>query len=124
MKETKKIAPFEVVIVIVKKGKAEEAVELITNNYANFSLITMAEGTTDQTKAEFFGFGIQEREMIMGLIDPKKSESTLEILKEHFEFDEPFNGLAITIPIKSATNIMEDMIKNKFIKGEENGEKK
>ncbi len=115
------IAPFEVILVIVKKGKAEEAVEILTNNYANFSLITLAEGTTDQATAEFFGFGIQEREMVMGLIDPKESEKTLEILKDYFELDEPFNGLAITIPIKSATNIVVDMIKNK-LKGEKNGE--
>ena len=121
MKNKKSLAPFEEILVIVKKGLAEEAVRVITNNYANFSLITLAEGTTDQTKAEFFGFGVQEREMVLGLIHPQHSVSTLEVLKEHFQLDEPFNGLAITMPIKSATNVMVDLIKNSFKKGEEDG---
>lgn len=124
MKKEKNLAPFEVIMVVVKKGLAEEAIRLITSNYGNFSLVTMAEGTTDQTAAEFFGFGIQERELVVGLIDTKKSKSTLEILNEHFQFDEAFNGLAITIPIKSATNVMLDMIKNKFKEEKSDGKEK
>lgn len=108
MNKTK--SPIEIILVVVKKGLSDDVVSHLSTLDINFNLITRAEGTTDNAKAEFFGFGIQEREVVMGCIDAKLIPQALATLVDEFDLNEPYNGLAITIPIKSTTNIVLEKV--------------
>ena len=107
-------APFEILLVILKRGLAEEASEFLKKNKSNFHLIAMAEGTAESEIMEFFGFGISEREVLFGLIDANEAERTLDLLSAKFDFEEPANGIALTLPLTSATNVLIDMAKTGF----------
>ena len=114
-------APFEIVMVIIKRGLAEEASEFLKKHSSNFHLISMAEGTAESEVMEFFGFGMSEREVLFGLIDCTESKRTLDMLGAKFNFETPANGIALTLPITSATNIMLEMAVSGLSTGGEDG---
>lgn len=120
MKKTIK-APFEILMVIIKRGMAEAASEFLKKHSSNFHLISMAEGTAESEIMEFFGFGMSEREVLFGLIDSSQSERVLDMLGAKFNFETPANGIALTLPLTTATNIMLEKAE-KGLMGEEDGE--
>ena len=115
-------APFEILVVIIKRGLAEKASEFLKRHSSNFHLISMAEGTAESEIMEFFGFGMSEREVLFGLIDATESKHTLDMLGAKFDFETPTNGIALTLPLTSATNVMMEMAVKGLISGGEDGE--
>lgn len=115
-------APFEILVVIIKRGLAEKASEFLKRHSSNFHLISMAEGTAESEIMEFFGFGMSEREVLFGLIDATESKHTLDMLGAKFDFETPANGIALTLPLTSATNVMMEMAVKGLISGGEDGE--
>ena len=71
---------------------------------------------------EFFGFGMSEREVLFGLIDANEAERTLDMLGAKFDFETPANGIALTLPLTSATNVMLEMAASGLNLGGEDGE--
>ena len=114
-------APFEILVVIIRRGLAEKASEFLKKHSSNFHLISMAEGTAESEIVEFFGFGMSEREVLFGLIDATESKHTLDMLGAKFDFETPANGIALTLPLKSATNVMMEMAIKDLITGGKNG---
>ena len=115
-------APFEILVVIIKRGLAEKASEFLKRYSSNFHLISMAEGTAESEIMEFFGFGMSEREVLFGLIDATESKHTLDMLGAKFDFESPANGIALTLPLTSATNVMMEMAVKGLISGGKDGE--
>jgi len=108
-------------MVIIKRGLAEDVSEYLKKHSSNFHLISMAEGTAESEVMEFFGFGISEREVLFGLIDSDEAKRTLDMLGAKFDFETPANGIALTLPLSSATNVMLEMAVSGLNFGGEDG---
>jgi len=102
-------APFEIICVIIKRGKSDKVIEFLKDNGSNFHLTTMAEGTAKSGTLEMFGFGIEEREVVFGLIDKNEIKRTLNLLNRKFKFDISSKGIAFTMPLTSATSVILEM---------------
>ncbi len=104
-------APFEIIGVIVKRNSSDQAVEILKANSSDFHLVCMAEGTASTQVMEMFGFGMESREVIFGLIKTDEIKNTLSVLNKEMQFDKEANGIAFTLPLSSATSVVMEMAK-------------
>lgn len=113
-------APFEIVGVIVKRNMSDKVVEILKANSSDFHLVCMAEGTASTQVMEMFGFGMESREVVWGLIKTEEIKNTLKILSKEMDFDDSTNGIAFTLPLTSATSVVLEMAKKLGGKKNEN----
>ena len=110
MAKKKAICPIEIICVIVDR-KLEKDTEYVLdkhqiNNYVTF----LGEGTAKSAIGDLFGFGITEKSVFIGFVDREKSRNALEDLREKIGYNKDGRGLAMTLPLSSATSTMLDML--------------
>ena len=110
MKKKKISAPFEMMVIIVERGKADKALEILQAHDCTFTLTTLGQGTAQSETADIFGFGIVDREVIWALASPIMSTKILDTLNNVLELEQPRHGIAMTIPVNSASNLMLDIM--------------
>lgn len=112
MKNKEKIrSPIELLIVVVNRHKGESVIEILNEKKVSIHVNCMGQGTSESGIADLFGFGIIERDVVLSLVPSEKKESILEELNQKFNFDQPHNGLAFTVPINSVEKKLLDFIK-------------
>lgn len=114
MKVSKIKAPVEIIIVIADREKSEHASAILEAHAGAHNLIFRGKGTAQSDIANIFGFGIIEREIVIGFIDVDYSEKALITLNEELKLYEPHNGIAMTVPISSIGNNVLDMLGIKY----------
>ncbi len=110
MKKKSITAPFELMIAIVERGNAKRVYDILEQNDAVFSLVTLGEGTAKSATADIFGFGVVDREIVWSLIEPIKSDRIIGSINAALQLEEPGKGIVMTIPSSSASSIMLDFL--------------
>lgn len=101
---TKKKDPIiEFLMVIVERGKVEKATAILQSMRVDAQVVSFGKGTADSSMAEYFGTEGKEKEVLFAIIKMKDEEIILSTLSEKLKFEEKNTGLAVTLPIKSAT---------------------
>lgn len=103
-------APFEMLITIVERGNADKVREILQAHDCTFSLTTLGQGTAQSEAADIFGFGIVDREIIWALVSPIMSQKILNTLNTVLDLEQPRHGIAMTLPINAASNLMLDVL--------------
>ncbi len=110
MAKKKSTCPIEIICVIVDR-KLEKDTEKVLEKYEINNYVTfLGEGTAKSALGDLFGFGITEKSVLIGLVDRLKSRDVLEDLREEIGYDRDGRGLAMTLPLSSATSTMLDML--------------
>ena len=110
MAKKKNICPIEIICVIVDR-KHEKDTEKVLEKHGITNYITfLAEGTSQTAMGDLFGFGISEKSALIGLVDIEKSRNALLDLRERIGYNKSGRGLAMTLPLSSATSTMLDML--------------
>lgn len=99
----KKDPIIEFLMIIVERGKIDKAVAILQNMRVDAQVVSFGKGTTDSSMAEYFGTEGKEKEVLLAIIKMKDEEVILSALSEKLKFEEKNTGLAVTLPIKSAT---------------------
>lgn len=111
----KQRSPLKIICVIVPRGENLKVAQILANNEVEFQVNCLGEGTAKSNMQSLFGFALSERDVVFGLIEPKKVDDTLKQLQSSF-IDSEGNGLCIafTIPLSGATNTLLDMMGIKY----------
>lgn len=110
MAKKKNICPIEIICVIVdRKHEKETGAVLDKHNITNY-VTFLGDGTAKSAIGDLFGFGITEKSVLIGFVDKEKSRNALEDLREKIGYDKNGRGLAMTLPLSSATSTMLDML--------------
>ncbi len=111
MAKKKVVCPIEIVCVMIDRKLEKDTEEVLTKynvqNYVTF----LGEGTAKSAMGDLFGFGISEKSVIVGLVERVNSRKLLEDLRDELGYDKSGRGLAMTLPLSSATNTMLEMLK-------------
>ncbi len=110
MKKKHITAPFELLVAIVERGKSEKVSEILKVHDCIFTLTTLGQGTARSEAADIFGFGIVDRDVVWALVNPLMSQRILDTLNNVLELNQPQRGIAMCIPINSASNLMLDTL--------------
>ena len=107
----KNICPIEILCVIIDRKLEKETEEVLKKHEVSQYVTFLGEGTSAQSAlGDLFGFGISEKSVLVGLIDVAKSRLALEDLREEIGYYKDGRGLAMTLPLSSATSTMLDML--------------
>ncbi len=107
---TKKVTcPVEIVLVMIDRKFEKDVEEIFRTFGVNKFLTCLAEGTAKSAMGDLFGLGATEKSVVSGFVETSKSRELLENLRDEIGFDKSGRGLAITMPISSATNKMLEM---------------
>ena len=103
---------FQMLIVIVNRGKAEEVNEFLKQGGVKYRIISFGEGTANSTFQNIMGLHDIEKEIISCVIPIQNSSKFLDKLENKFLLKEKNSGIAFTIPLKSITmESMEKLVK-------------
>lgn len=103
MKSKKMRCPFEVMIVIVNRGEADNVIDVLENNNINQVLRLHGRGTAKSEMADIFGFGVVERDIIACFIDEERSKALVELIYTDLHLNVEHSGLVFTLQPSSAT---------------------
>ncbi len=104
-------AMFEMLIVIVNRGRGQAVLNYLKSIDVNINIVSFGEGTAPSNIASLLGFN-QEKEVLFSVVNLKDSEKVLDLLDSIFLSTEKYSGIACTIPLKSMTNVSLDTFKN------------
>ena len=110
MKKKSIPAPLELMVTIVERGVSPKVCEILKVHDCPFSLITLGEGTAQSQTADIFGFGIVDRDIIWSFVNPLMSDKILNTFENVLELSKPRKGIAMTIPLQSASNLLLDFL--------------
>lgn len=104
--ETSALRPpmFEMLTIIVNRGKGEEVIEFLKSQNIHFNVATFGLGTAPSGIANLLSLYNQEKEVVFAIIKLKDSNALLDALEKNILNNEKFRGFAFTIPLKSMTN--------------------
>ena len=107
LKKYKPVA--EILCVIISHERSKRVVELLQEHNVELQMLSMGKGTADSKMAEMFNLGNIEKDVISAVISVQDEEYVIENLQKLFE-DGKTTGIAFTIPIKSATSDIIDLL--------------
>lgn len=97
---------FDLIVTIVNKGFATEVVDVSKKAGAEGGTIIPGRGTGVHEDSKIFGIPIEpEKEMVLTLIDQKKTEEVLKAIEDELSLDNPGKGIAFVIEIKKVAGI-------------------
>lgn len=103
---------FQMLVVIVNRGKAEEVNEFLKQGGVKYRIISFADGTAGSTFQNIMGLHNNEKEIISCVMPIQNSSKFLDKLEKQFLTAEKYSGIAFTIPLKSITmESMEKLVK-------------
>ena len=97
---------FDLIVTIVNRGFAEEVVEAAKKAGAEGGTIINGRGSGIHENAKLFGISIEpEREIVLTLIDRRKTEKVLEAIYNSVELNKPSRGMAFILEVEKAVGI-------------------
>ncbi len=85
---------YNVIFIIVDKGKAESAVEAATAAGSKGGTIINARGSGIHETSKLFSMEIEpEKEIVLIISEDKFTEAIVSSIREHLEMDKPGNGI-------------------------------
>jgi len=101
---------IELLMVIVNRDEDEKTMKILNNLNVDLQLLSLGKGTADSSLSDYLGLDVKEKCIIFSIIKLKDSEDILKVLKEKLYLHKKNTGVALTIPIKSATyNLIDKM---------------
>lgn len=102
-KENKKSPIIELLMVIVNRNEDEKTMKILRHLNVEMQLLSLGRGTADSSFSDYLGLDNKEKSIIFCIIKLKDSSEILKLLYEKLNLKEKNTGVALTIPIKSAT---------------------
>ncbi|MGA8942428.1 MAG: P-II family nitrogen regulator [Thermoactinomyces sp.] len=97
---------YDLIVTIVNKGFSEEVVQASKKAGAEGGTILFGRGTGIHEKAKLFNIVIEpEKEIILTLIDRKKTMQVLEAITQSIQLDKPGKGIAFVLEVKQTAGI-------------------
>ena len=97
---------FDLIVTVVKKGFATDVVNVSKSAGAEGGTIIPGRGTGVHEDSKIFGIPIEpEKEMVLTLIDRKKTEKVLKAIEKELCLDDPGKGIAFVLEVKKVTGI-------------------
>lgn len=97
---------FELIVTIVNKGYSENVIDAAKKAGAEGGTIMNGRGTGVHENAKLFGIAIEpEKEVVLILIDTKKTETVLSAIFEEVELSKPNKGVAFVLDVEKAVGI-------------------
>ncbi|MFP5501404.1 MAG: P-II family nitrogen regulator [Candidatus Sericytochromatia bacterium] len=98
---------YQLIVAIVKKGRANEVVECAREAGANGATISYARGTSIHTPEPFLGIRpTNEQEMVWVIIPAELCEKVLARIVEVGELERPGMGVAMVLPILQVVGLV------------------
>ena len=92
--------PCELIVTIVNKGDAERAVEASKKAGAEGGTIVFGRGTGGHNEVKLFGITIEpEKELVLTLVDRKKTAKVLDAIAKEMDLDQPGKGIAFVLNV-------------------------
>ena len=112
MKQKEKVfAPFEIMLCIVNRGKADKVIDILNMNGCNKNLISLGIGSGSKSQTgDYFGLGIIEREIVMSIVEKDKLDNVIQVLTDMLNLNAPNTGILTTLPVSSATTDMLSLL--------------
>ncbi|MGE5551734.1 MAG: P-II family nitrogen regulator [Bacteroidota bacterium] len=97
---------FDLIITIVLKGFAEDAVDAARKAGAEGGTIIEGRGTGIHEHAKILGIAIEpEKEIVLTLIDRRKTHQVLNAISDAVGLNKPGKGIAIVLKVEEAIGI-------------------
>lgn len=97
---------FDLLVTIVDRGFAEEVMTAAKAAGTEGGTILNGRGTGIHEKAKLFGIAIEpEKEIILNLIDRKKTERVLAAVTTALDLDKPGRGVAFVLAVEKVAGI-------------------
>jgi len=103
--ENKINAPIEGLITFVKSGKGEIVCKILSKAKETHHIVFRGKGSTNANELiDFFGFGLRDTEVVIGLIKPENSEDLVNEIAKKLDMQISTNGIVFTVPISGASS--------------------
>jgi nitrogen regulatory protein PII len=97
---------FDLIVTIVSKGFATDVVDVSKKAGAEGGTIIPGRGSGVHEDSKIFGIPIEpEKEMVLTLIDRKKTEEVLLAIEKELSLDDPGKGIAFVLDVKKVVGI-------------------
>ncbi|MBP2242188.1 nitrogen regulatory protein PII [Cytobacillus eiseniae] len=97
---------YDVIVTIVNKGHSERVVDASKKAGAEGGTILNGRGTGIHEQAKLFSFTIEpEKEIILTLIDRRKTEQVLQAIMVEGELEKPGKGIAFVLEVERTIGI-------------------
>ena len=90
---------IKLLIIIVPRGKGEEAAKLCRQNGLTFSLISPAYGAAGTHFIDYLGLSDPEKDCVFSVVRSEFSHEMLTLIHRHFRMDEPNTGIAMSLSV-------------------------
>ncbi|MFE8696194.1 P-II family nitrogen regulator [Cytobacillus sp. FJAT-53684] len=97
---------YDVIVTIVNKGHSERVVDVSKKAGAEGGTILNGRGTGIHEQAKLFSITIEpEKEIILTLIDRKKTDKVLQAIMVEAELEKPGKGIAFVLEVERTIGI-------------------
>lgn len=97
---------YDLIVSIVNKGFSEQVVEASKKAGAEGGTIIFGRGTGIHEKAKLFNIVIEpEKEIVLTLIDRKKTDQVLEAITVNAKLNKPGRGIAFVLEVERTVGI-------------------
>lgn len=97
---------FDLIITIVNKGYSSDVINAAKSARAEGGTVISGRGSGIHEVAKLFGFLMEpEKEIVMTLVDARKTEEVLQAISDKVGIDKPGKGIAFVIDVKKAVGI-------------------
>ena len=94
---------YEVITVVVDKGRAENVIEVATKAGSKGGTIINARGSGIHETMKLFSMDIEpEKEIVMILSEKETTDTIVSSIREQLKIDEPGNGIIFTVDVNKA----------------------
>jgi nitrogen regulatory protein PII len=97
---------YDLIVTIVNKGNCTRVLDASKRAGADGGTIVFGRGSGIHEQAKLFSFTIEpEKDIILTLIDKKKTEHVLNTIVQEVELNEPGNGIAFVMDVEDVAGI-------------------
>lgn len=94
---------LKIMIIVVDRGKGEQAVNFLRARNILFNVIMLGHGTAATQWADFTGLGDSKKEVVVTAVDAEKTDEVFSELNKEFGFDKSGRGIAFTVGLNSVS---------------------
>lgn len=102
-------APIEMVLAICDKGLGEELEKYIQSQGLKAGIVMSGKGTAESMVADLFGFGLDEKDILVVLVPVEKTEKIVGGINAITGIEDDRYGLTMVLPLSSADSNIIDL---------------
>ena len=104
---------YDLIVTIVNKGMSDVVVDATKRAGAEGGTVLFGRGTGIHEHAKLFSIQIEpEKELVLTLIDKRKTNRVLEAILEDADLNKPSKGIAFVLPVERAVGINHPVREN------------